>query len=172
MVQSDSQERPRGILTKSDREFLLSGGELDGEYADPAAERRKRWHRIQQRILDSLADFQILTASYPNDRLEKLYEKMVDEADDGNPEYFQGATAGVEFLFRFGLEEMVEAGVRSGVQTEFFDQGSYADPTVDLAILIGNEDVVPFEDLAERPDDELTEEQQAQLDNYTTLYEL
>jgi len=67
-------DRPRGILTRSDRELLLNGDE-DKTKNDL----RDARYRIRKRIKNSLSDFALLTEYLDSSDLELVFEDIVDD---------------------------------------------------------------------------------------------
>jgi len=62
--------RPRGILTKKDREFLISQEDFD------AQTKRDKRYRIRNRVVDAYLDFQVLETFLPEEDREKIFEEL------------------------------------------------------------------------------------------------
>jgi len=84
-----SADRGRGILTRSDREFLLG---RKSDYTEQS--RRQKRSRIRRRVRDAMLDFPILL-----EHLDERDREMVFDPDDGHrEEYTRGITDVLAFL--------------------------------------------------------------------------
>jgi len=93
-------ERDRGVLTKSDREFLIGEKELEGQ-----AERNARY-RIRNRVEDALLDFFLLNAISEEDR-KRIFENIISGPDGTKP-----LTETINFLYQgcFDVADSQEGG--------------------------------------------------------------
>lgn len=64
-------ERDRGILSKADRNFLRAS---DGEYSRQATHERER--AIEERVVNSLLDFEILFEHLTREERREIYEQL------------------------------------------------------------------------------------------------
>lgn len=108
-----SADRGRGILTPSDREFLL-GGKTD--YQQQSVEQKRR--RIRGRIENALLDFSLLFEDIETRDREQLF----DPDDDLRAAYTEGITNALAFLYlgakRYpvGFRELLANGVKESEQ--------------------------------------------------------
>jgi hypothetical protein len=112
-------DRPRGVLTPADREFLR--GEREGTEGSRYNIRR----RIRQRIADAILDFSLLFDGLPKRDVEQLIDP-----EDGNGDELRDALCDVNaFLwhatttyedenrgFRPGYENLVEVGIEKAIR--------------------------------------------------------
>jgi len=139
----ESDQRDRGILTPTDRDFLR--GEKEYENPETASHRRSD---IRQRVLDSIADFKLLV-----EELEERDRERIFDATDENP-YSQGLTDIVVFLC-LGLDENIrpdpndfrlpefESELRDGLRRALLLMGYYPqEVSPDLGIRAHHETTV------------------------------
>lgn len=99
----DNDERPRGILTKADREYLRN----PDEYTRQARHERRK--NIEKRIANSMGDFELLAGELDDEILIRLRENLLSYAK-GESDYYEGAPPadvvvgdGFAFLARLSL---------------------------------------------------------------------
>ena len=71
------EDRPRGILSKTDREYLCGLK----EYAQPQTDANRR-QAIRERIVNGLEDFALLFLFLEDDERAKVFEELGDEETD------------------------------------------------------------------------------------------
>jgi hypothetical protein len=67
-------ERPRGALTKTDRELLLGTKEYE-----KGQQRRNAWYRLRQHIRESQLDIHLIATHCPQDQLLKIQQQLENE---------------------------------------------------------------------------------------------
>ena len=80
-MDEDDLDRPRGILTERDREYLVGAIDLD-EYEDPTVAERQFRHRIRRRFRHAVRDLDLLRRYLSAIDQELLFAEMVDAADE------------------------------------------------------------------------------------------
>jgi len=73
---SFAKERPRGILSDADRDYLR--GETDYKHAPSEANRRQT---IRERITHALLDFELLSAFLDREDLKKIFTEAMDREE-------------------------------------------------------------------------------------------
>jgi hypothetical protein len=68
------EDRPRGIISKTDREYLCGLK----EYAQPQTDANRR-QAIRERVINGLEDFALLFLFLEDDEREKVFEELGDE---------------------------------------------------------------------------------------------
>lgn len=91
----DPDARPRGILTKKDRKFLIDQEEYD------AQTKRDKRYRIRNRVVNAYLDFNILTTFLPDKDRNRVFERIRDEYNIWN------TTDAIIFTYS-GLEDLGE----------------------------------------------------------------
>lgn len=102
----DGQERPRGILSKTDREYLFGLKDYENEQSE--ANRRQD---IRDRIKSSLKDFKIIWALLEQNDREQVFSSLGDESVDDSIE------AMVSFIY-LGLDgdlPRIEKAIKRGI---------------------------------------------------------
>ena len=113
MEMAVDSDRPRGILTPSDRDFLL-GRKTD--YTDHSKKQKR--NRIRRRVRNAILDFSILF-SYLDERDR---ETVFDPDDEDREAYTQGITDVLAFLhlgtmgYYTPFKDMLSEGVRKAEQ--------------------------------------------------------
>lgn len=87
-------DRPRGILSPADREFLLGETEMNHEQS-----RRNAEARIRERVTNAVLDFYLLVHHLKEKDRRQIFEKSID--DDA---FVEGLMAMVSFVYA-GLDE-------------------------------------------------------------------
>lgn len=146
--------RPRGILTEADREFLRMDGEkrLD-EYSRP--NRSQRWDKIEERIWNGVMDFHVIYHHLPADSREDVFRPIVEMMFPWAPVNL------LEDSFGFQLLGVLEQQNRDLDDEEFYKtvfEGAiertlgrsevFAEVTVDVSI----DGWAPHDDLVEHRD--------------------
>jgi hypothetical protein len=72
--QRTPKDRPRGILSTTDREYLFG----NKEYAQPQTDANRR-QDIRKRVVNALEDFRVLFSQLPDKERSKIFESMQDE---------------------------------------------------------------------------------------------
>lgn len=128
-------DRTRGILTKSDRQYLLSEKEVSGQ------EERNLRYRMRQRVVQSLLDIALLSELYPDEELMKIfdhddiYESIVI---DGLLELAYRSTQATFDDVNNQMETRLEKEISNSLNSSKYIDGEmyikYADVTVDLNV--------------------------------------
>ncbi|MFC6976479.1 hypothetical protein ACFQL1_20500 [Halomicroarcula sp. GCM10025709] len=128
-----SSGRFQGILTESDREFLLNKKENPGDSLD-----RDARYRIRKRLSQSLEDFILISGRFSNRDIQTVFQNI-----DGDPEQVVGAV--IRVLYQMTSDgnkdeiSSLEEIISRGIETEEFSNGNL--PDVDTDIMIETEDV-------------------------------
>ncbi|MFC7046661.1 hypothetical protein ACFQH6_15730 [Halobacteriaceae archaeon GCM10025711] len=96
----DDDDRPRGILSRADRAYLLGEAEMTHEQSKRNAEAR-----IRERVTNAVLDFNLLVHRLQRKDRRQIFDKSVDD-----PAFRQGLMAMLAFTY-MGLKE-------SGVEFE------------------------------------------------------
>jgi hypothetical protein len=107
----EDAERDRGVLSPSDREYLVTGGEnLKSDQS-----RRNTRRRIRHRIRNAIIDFDLITRLLADEDRDLVFE----EDGEWEPVFQAGQKAMVEFLYsglaESGAEVDFETILKSGV---------------------------------------------------------
>ncbi|MFB6129217.1 MAG: hypothetical protein ABEJ28_00155 [Salinigranum sp.] len=123
-------DRPRGILTRADREYLLGEAVMTHEQS-----RRNAEARIRERVVNAVLDFTLLVHALKRKDRRQIFEKSVDD-----PAFVDGAMAMLAFAYA-GLEEsgvafesVLEPAIRRAEEARAADVGSAVDVTVDFDV--------------------------------------
>lgn len=92
-------DRDRGILTPSDRKFLI--GDRD-DYEESSI--RQKWYRIVNRVRNSIQDFTLLFETLPPNRLGQIFYPG-DRGDADRSDIYQSMRAGLALFFLQQYEE-------------------------------------------------------------------
>jgi len=87
-------DRPRGVLSRADREYLLGETEMTHEQSERNAEAR-----IRERVRDAVLDFNLLVHTLAAKDRRQVFEKSIDDR-----EFVEGLTAMLSFAY-MGLKE-------------------------------------------------------------------
>lgn len=156
--------RPRGMLTNKDRQYLIEG--LDAQkYEDPDNAEYQKRHRIRERVSNAILDFYILRYTLSHDDLALITDDLIEEAnlkeaaqsvgvapgeiqltDQEQPPLVQGIMSTIAFLFlAMSLDEprlaaqVVARSVEGGVNDhQIMIEGRLVDSDVDFNIDIKN----------------------------------
>lgn len=163
MDDSEFVDRPRGILTKQQREHLM--GLLDEDPDEDADKMRMRNHRIREHIRHSLLDFQLLSGVFDEvDMVEEALEPATGETpyDPDDVDLALALEAVFSVLYRAlgpldpteersAFEHLLDGGVSDALRRMHAKQGQSVNPNrIALATDIG--EVVPLRELQERYD--------------------
>lgn len=122
-------DRPRGILSPSDRRYIL---DVDGwEATHSRAAKSKREGEIETRTANALLDFQLLLEHFD----EEDYDQVFDVDDVGEQPTFSDAHAdALAFLYRLdGARPSVFAkSLERGIATAERQRGHHAQVTVSI----------------------------------------
>lgn len=105
----DPEARPRGIITKKDREFLLNKDEYSSE------EQSDRRYRIRERVENAFGDFVFLRMMLSKDDTEKVFSNLL--ADE--PTYLGRVTNCIEFIYsgvdilEYDFESLLENAIKT-----------------------------------------------------------
>lgn len=118
------RDRDRGILTPTDREFLLGESEIESK---SQSERNAR-ARIRKRLRNAVLDFPILLEHLEDRDLKQVFDPDVlwHEIDVAIP-------AGIGLLY-LDDEEVFETRVLHGIKSAEIRKGYDADVTVDIEV--------------------------------------
>lgn len=165
MDRAEFIDRPRGILTKQQREHLTGGLNEDPE--EDSDKIRMRERRIRQHLRHSLIDFQILAKTYDG-LLEPVFADLMDP--ETNPltadDPLRGGIEGVftllyrallDFDFENGVDDHVfnlflDRGVSEAVEWEYARRGFSVEPAFTLFKVHGTEPAVSVGQLKEEYD--------------------
>ena len=139
-------DRPRGLLTEADREYLSGTSDLEPQ---SHGERRAR-ERIRRRVKHALLDFEILFYCLEDRDIEQIYEqpdRVFQAVSSATPEF-------IGFLVRRTGEKMFDREVKKGVTRYLEREGWFAD--VDVSIKINYR--ARIDEAAERVPEEDVEE--------------
>jgi hypothetical protein len=163
MDDSEFIDRPRGILTKQQREHLM--GLLNEDPNEDTDKIRMRNHRIREHIRHSLLDFQLLSGVF--DEVD-MVEEALEPAAGSNPydpddvELALALESVFSVLYRAlgacdptksqaAFDHLLNSGVSDALRRMYVKQGKSVNPNrIALAADIG--EVVPLEELEERYD--------------------
>jgi hypothetical protein len=107
MAPETDDDRPRGILTPSDRAFLRGDSDLE------EASARQKWYRIGRRVRESIRDFSLLVEALSSDRLRKmLYPDDKDEFGAVS----EGVCDALALFFLRGYERPTEGDPPEGIR--------------------------------------------------------
>ncbi|WP_144905901.1 hypothetical protein [Halobellus captivus] len=125
------ENRPRGILTPTDREYLCGLK----EYAQPQTDANRR-QDIRERVVNGLKDFVLLSLFLESDEREKIFEELdPDETDDVLAAMVAFSYLGLEGD-RPRLETRFEHGVLQGANVDKLFQSSGRATDVDVSISV------------------------------------
>jgi len=124
---NDGQERPRGILSKTDREYLFGLKDYENEQSE--ANRRQD---IRDRIKSSLKDFKIIWALLEENDRNQVFSSLDDEIVDDSIE------AMVSFIY-LGLdgdiprmEEAIKRGILAGENASSEGEAKQVDVSINI----------------------------------------
>ncbi|MGQ4557307.1 hypothetical protein [Halobellus sp. GM3] len=125
------EERPRGILTPTDREYLCGLK----EYAQPQTDANRR-QDIRERVANGLKDFVLLSLFLEPDEREKIFEAFgPEETEDVLAAMVAFGYLGLEGD-RPRLETCIEHGVLQGANVDKLFQSSGRATNVDVSISV------------------------------------
>lgn len=151
-------ERPRGVLTKSERRYLTD----DFLHDSKSNAERQREYRMRQHLRNSLVDFNIIASFYNG-----LFESVFEELNGPNNNVLladQPLRNGIEGVFQLlyyalaeldleeGLDDLrfqmlLHNGVSEAVEQKYAFQGLSVTPSQTLFKVNGTEPAVPLEEL-------------------------
>lgn len=145
-------ERPRGMLTDVDRQFLWG----IKTYEDSPAGRSHRRSDIRQRVVNGIGDLWYLTMLEDSER-DRIIEEL---QEDKNLNLYESVSSFIEFLY-LGLganasaveaiEEMVEFGVlRGSEQTSAGEEFLMSDEIGEVTVTIEIERIPDVDELYEK----------------------
>ena len=152
----ESEQRPRGILSQADREYLF--GMKD--YAHTQSE-AKRKQDIRKRVKHALKDFGLLWLLWDKDERRKVLDEMGEEAVEDS------IASVITFLYfslekdTYRFEEQIERGILNGANASQEDRSAGRATNVDVSIDIEYDpdaDAI-YERLQDGKGDELTVEE-------------
>jgi len=161
---SEWADRPRGVLTKKERRYLLSQIDEDGEDTEEAI--RQREYRIRKHLRHALIDFQLLATAYDR-RLEGVFEDLVESeniytSDDPLRNGIKGvftllyrALSGLEpeeGLVDKRFSALLGRGVNEAVHQIYARHHMSVSPSPVLFMVHGTEPAVPLEKIKESYD--------------------
>jgi len=123
------EDRPRGILSKTDREYLCGLK----EYAQPQTDANRR-QDIRERVENGLNDFTLLWMLLEQDEREKVFDGL---GEDGTDEVIESM---VTFAYlgigrdRTRLEESIERGVLAAANADKLFRSAGRATDVDVSI--------------------------------------
>jgi hypothetical protein len=107
-------ERPRGILSTADREYLVG----QREYEHPQSEANRK-QDIRKRTVNAILDFALLAEHLPDEEREKVFNELYSEDELPDP-----SSSIISFLYRGldgdleRLESIVEEGIYIGANSK------------------------------------------------------
>lgn len=125
------EDRPRGILSPTDRDYLCGLK----EYAQPQTDANRR-QAIRERVVNGLKDFALLSLFLESDERAKVFEELgPDETDDTLASMIAFAYLGIEGD-RPRLETCIEHGVLQGANVNklFQSAGRATDADVSISV--------------------------------------
>ncbi|MDL0138880.1 hypothetical protein PNP85_05120 [Halobacterium salinarum] len=125
------EDRPRGILSPTDREYLCG----HKEYAQPQTDANRR-QAIRERVVNGLKDFALLSLFLEPEEREKVFAELGrDETDDTVASMMAFAYLGVEGD-RHRLETYLEYGIIQGANVGQFSEsvGRATDADVSISV--------------------------------------
>ena len=135
---NDDTDRPRGILSPADREFLL--GETEMEHDQSARNARAR---IRNRVTNGILDFVLLVHALEKTDRRQIFETAVDEGP-----FVDGLMAQLSFAYmgckESGVEfaEVLEPAIRKSEEVyaaEVLGTTSNVDVSLDIDVEYGTE---------------------------------
>lgn len=149
------EDRPRGILSRTDREYLCG----HKEYAQPQTDANRR-QAIRERVVNGLKDFALLSVLLEPGEREKVFAELGrDETDEALASMVAFEYLGVEGdSHRF--ETCLEYGVLQGVNIGQFSESVGRATDVDVSISVEYDPKIEalyqrFEDGSELTDAEI-----------------
>lgn len=124
-------DRPRGILSKADREYLCG----QKEYAHAQSESNRK-QDIRNRVQNSLRDFRILSQLLDQSEIENIVEEL------GTEETYDSIVHLIAFSYlcsdqdRPRIEGLIQRGVRLGANIDQSDRSAGKATDVDVTINI------------------------------------
>ena len=128
-LQIAPEDRPRGILSATDREYLCGLK----EYAQPQTDANRR-QDIRERVINGLEDFDLLTLFLEREEREKIFEELGDE---GTEEVIASMAAFAYLALeqdRPRLEECLERGIMAGANHDKLLRSAGRATDVDVSI--------------------------------------
>lgn len=110
-------DRPRGILSKTDREYLVGDREYEHEQSE-----LNRKQEIRKRIKNGLQDFELLNIYHSVDQRERVFQDL----DENELDHY--VTSLISYLYKSSrgdvewLEENINTGVFIGITT--YEEGA------------------------------------------------
>jgi len=159
-------DRPRGVLTKKDRRYLLN--QLDEPNDPDSNANTQREYRIRQHLRHSLIDFQLLASAYDG-LLEPVFDDLTEDenillSDDNILRH--GIDGVFTLLYRGlldfdtdeGLDDrrfytVLTMGVNEAVSREYARRGVSVEPSQPVFQVHGTAPAVPLGKLKEAYDD-------------------
>ena len=130
LLAQELPERPRGILSTADREYLV--GQREYEHSQSEANRKQE---IRERIVNAFQDFSLLTTQLDEEEREKVFSESLSEGSIENP-----LASVISFLY-LGLdgdlgelETIIEEGIYKGANFSKVGQLSGEVADVDASI--------------------------------------
>lgn len=125
------EDRPRGILSPTDREYLCGLK----EYAQPQSDANRR-QDIRKRIQNGLKDFVLLSLLFEEDERKKIFDELGEEStEDAIISMVAFAYLGLE-EDRPRFESMIEKGIlqAENLDTLFQSAGRATDADVSISV--------------------------------------
>ena len=123
------EDRPRGILSGTDREYLCGLK----EYAQPQTDANRR-QDIRERVINGLEDFALLTLFLEREEREKVFEELGEE---GTEEVITSMVAFANLGLdqdRPRFEECLERGIMSGANHDKLLRSAGRATNIDVSI--------------------------------------
>jgi hypothetical protein len=128
-------DRPRGILSESDREYLRSPDRYADEYSAQSV--HKRQNAIRQRVRNAVLDVPLLVGQLED---ELLYEAL---ESDGDERPVAALPALVELIHRYwGSEYRVEEAVREAIENRLTVDGEPVTARVSIELFATDVDEI------------------------------
>lgn len=148
-------DRPNGMLTPIDREFLQAGGNYyDGETARQTRYQRRRG--IRARITQTLLDFQYLIKTPESKLRQQIFNEPEKSGAEDRDEFDLALRALFYWLYRgceetdFDFDRLLEMAVRQAAEDHIREEsGTIVDVEVDLDIKVTSRET-DLEDLSRR----------------------
>lgn len=114
-ISSMDMDRALGILTRSDREYLLG----EKEYKSNEAEINKR-RDIRNRIKNGILDFELIDRYFPDKDRDKLFSEITDGTESEQHDFVDAVEALIAWLYvglrkgGFNAKAIFERGIQRG----------------------------------------------------------
>jgi hypothetical protein len=124
-------ERPRGILTKRERKYLLGESDID---PNSPSERSVR-QSIRRHLIHTMLDFPLIYREMSDRDLNTVFTTTAGATDDQRPPVQATAADLIALLYRaYGSEYRLERLVKDGIEREAAERGEpvHARVSIDL----------------------------------------